>query len=106
MDIDNYTDLFKTTKQWVFVEFYANWCKPCESVDSFISQLTNKWQNVSIYRANIDKVPDFSMQCSVLALPTFILFKKIDDELKIIDKFMGTNPEKILNLLKLTNRQD
>lgn len=118
--MDNITDvdtLLSLNTDWIFIYFYASWCKPCDKINSFISQLIDNWQHVSFCKIDIDVLSDFSYHCGVNVLPTFILFKKLNIQstefvspspsdsykLKYFGKFIGTNPEKIINLLKLSN---
>lgn len=105
MDITSYDQIEECTQRWVLIDFYAPWCKPCQRIEPFIEQLRLKWTHVFICKASLECVPELHKRYDVMVLPTFILFKK-DDDLTMVGKVMGTNPDKLIELLKLSRHQE
>ncbi|NET55074.1 MAG: thioredoxin [Symploca sp. SIO2E6] len=60
----------------VLVDFYANWCGPCQMMvpvlETVNSQLKGKLQVVKI---DTDKYPQLASEYQIEALPTLVLFK-------------------------------
>lgn len=60
----------------VLIDFYADWCGPCQTMNPVISQLGRSVQGKArVLKINIDKNPVLAQQLGVQAVPTFIIFK-------------------------------
>jgi thioredoxin 1 len=59
----------------VIVDFWAPWCKPCETIEPHLRQLAEVWATrARLVRVNVDDEPGLSGRYGVLSLPTVILF--------------------------------
>jgi len=72
-----FKDVIKSTEEAVLVDFYADWCAPCQTMnpvlEAVISELGGK---VKLYKLNVDRNPQASLQFGVRSIPHYILFKK------------------------------
>ena len=60
----------------VMVDFYADWCGPCQSMTPLIQELASQFKGkVRIVKINIDKNQSAAREYGVEAVPTFIIFK-------------------------------
>lgn len=67
------------------VDFWAEWCGPCQAMHPIFSNLSQKYPKVRFARLNVDHVQTIAMKFGVQAIPTFLMFKNG----QIVDKLMG-----------------
>ena len=55
----------------VLVDFYADWCGPCQMMAPVIGQLAGEYEGrVKIGKLNVDENPDIAVSYTHLTLPT------------------------------------
>lgn len=60
----------------VVVDFYADWCGPCQSMSPLIHELAAEFKGrARVVKINIDKNQAAARQYQVEAVPTFLIFK-------------------------------
>lgn len=81
----------------VVVDFWADWCAPCQMVVPSLEYLAQNFKNkIKIRKLNVDENPKVTSQYRVLSIPTLLFFK--DGELK--DTIVGALPqEKIVEVI-------
>lgn len=62
-------------KDFVLVDFYADWCGPCRMIAPFLEEIQSEI-NVDIVKLNIDESPNLASEYSVMSIPTLVIFKK------------------------------
>lgn len=61
----------------VVVDFFAEWCSPCQHVAPYIDNLNRELQAVAIFlKVDVDTCNDLALKFGVKAMPTFILFRE------------------------------
>lgn len=68
---------FKTEvldKNFVVVDFYADWCGPCRMISPFLEEIQAE-MNINIVKINIDENPNIASQYDVMSIPTLMIFK-------------------------------
>ena len=58
----------------VLVDFFAEWCGPCQMLAPVLEELDKEGQ-VKIVKIDVDKVPELARQFRVMSIPTVMLFK-------------------------------
>jgi len=62
--------------QPVVVDFYADWCGPCQAVGPIVAELAADYEGrVEVRKVDIDANPDLASRFGVRSIPTLILFK-------------------------------
>lgn len=68
-------DILKNNSN-VVLDFYADWCKPCQTLLPTIDKLANELKDdVVIKKINVDDNQELAMQFSIRNIPTLIFFK-------------------------------
>ena len=60
----------------VFVDFYADWCGPCNMIAPTIEALSEEYAGkVKFVKINVDNNQQLSMKYDILSIPTSMLFE-------------------------------
>ncbi len=89
----------------VFVDFYADWCGPCNMIAPTIEALSEEYAGkVKFVKINVDNNQQLAMKYDILSIPTSMLFENgiVKDSLigaypasayrERIDHALGTSP--------------
>ena len=82
--LENVTDFEKEVQgDVVLVDFFAEWCGPCQMLAPLLEQL-----DVKVVKIDVDELPDLARQFRVMSIPTLMLFK----DGKFVKKQLGYMP--------------
>ena len=74
----------------VLVDFWAEWCGPCQMVGPILDQLAAEYDGkLTIAKVNIDDNPMTPNEYAVRGIPTMLLFK----DGKLLDTKVGASPK-------------
>ena len=59
----------------VLVDFWAEWCGPCQMLLPTIEELAGEVTDAKICKVNVDEQPELAGQFGVMTIPTLIVFK-------------------------------
>ena len=80
----------------VVVDFYADWCGPCQMLAPVLEQL-EKETSIKIVKINVDEIPDIARAFRIMSIPTLMLFK----DGKLVKKELGYMPiERLREFIK------
>lgn len=78
----------------VLVDFYADWCGPCQMLSPILENLATKYDGkAKICKLNIDEHKKIALQYQVMSIPTLLFIK--DGEIK--EKAVGALSESDLS---------
>ena len=73
----------------VFVDFYADWCGPCNMIAPTIEALSEEYAGkVKFVKINVDNNQQLAMKYDILSIPTSMLFENGT----VKDSLIGTYP--------------
>ncbi len=73
----------------MMVDFWAEWCGPCQMLGPVIESLAEKYEGRAVIgKVNTDEEPDLAMSFQISGIPTVIFFK----DGKEIDRLVGVMP--------------
>jgi thioredoxin 1 len=66
----------------VLVDFYADWCGPCQQLAPVLKELSTEMPNVRIVKVDVDENGELANQYGIDSIPNLKLFKngKVTDE--------------------------
>ena len=74
----------------VLVDFWAEWCGPCQMVAPVVEAIAKKYKGkLKVCKVNVDEAPNTSSEYDIMSIPTLAIFKSG----KIVDKVVGVVPE-------------
>lgn len=82
------------SKGTVLVDFYADWCGPCQMLAPVIEEL-DKSEQLTILKVDVDELSDLAREFRVMSIPTLMVFK----DGKLSKKEMGYMPLEALKRL-------
>ena len=62
------------SKDFVVVDFYADWCGPCRMIAPFLDEIHDE-NGIEIFKVNIDENPSIASAYNIMSIPTLIIFK-------------------------------
>jgi len=73
---ENFDNEIKNSQKPVLVDFYANWCPPCQVLSPLLDKIEKEYKEKSVFaKVNVDLAPLVSQRFGVSSIPTVILFK-------------------------------
>lgn len=95
--LENANDFEKEVQgDLVIVDFYADWCGPCQMLAPVLEQLDGELP-VKIVKINTDFVPEVARMFRVMSIPTLLLFK----DGKFVKRDLGYMPiERLREFIK------
>ena len=71
----------------VLVDFWAEWCGPCQSMGPIIEELAQEIPEtkLKIGKMNVDQNQETPMRHNIMSIPTFLVFK----DGQVVDQFVG-----------------
>ncbi|WP_026955038.1 thioredoxin [Algoriphagus vanfongensis] len=73
----NPKELISKSMDAVLVDFRADWCGPCQTMDPIIEEVLDELGGkINLLKLDIDKHPQLAQQFGVRSIPHYILFKR------------------------------
>lgn len=64
------------SKTPVLVDFFADWCGPCQAAKPVLEKLAGEYEGkVKFAKLNVDNSPQSAGKFNVMSIPTVVLFK-------------------------------
>lgn len=84
---EDFKDVINNGK--VLVDFYADWCGPCQMLAPILEQLAEEQSDVKIVKLNVDEAQNIAAEYRVMSIPTMILFENgqvVDQKVGVLSK--------------------
>jgi thioredoxin 1 len=73
----NLKDQIAQSTEPILVDFFAEWCGPCKTMDLVIEHSIGEMEGkIRLLKINVDKYPQLSQQFGIRSIPHYILFKR------------------------------
>ena len=65
----------KINEEFVIVDFYADWCGPCQALGTVLEELDNEY-NLNIVKINTDTFMSIARDYHIITIPNIKIFRK------------------------------
>ncbi len=73
----NPKEIISKSQDAVLVDFYADWCGPCQTMDPILEEVLDELGGkIKLLKLNVDKHPQLAQQFAIRSIPHYILFKR------------------------------
>jgi thioredoxin 1 len=73
----NIKDQIAQSTEPILVDFFAEWCGPCKTMDLVIEHSIGEMEGkIRLLKINVEKYPQLSQQFGIRSIPHYILFKR------------------------------
>lgn len=84
----NYGDVVNTDKL-VVIDFWAEWCGPCQKLSPIISELATEYEGkVVIGKCDVEANPNTTGNFGIRSIPTLLFIRNNE----VVDKLIGAVP--------------
>ncbi len=93
---ENFEKEVLKSKKPVLLDFYADWCGPCQMMAPAIEEISNEREDIVVGKINVDNEPKLAQMFQVMSIPMFAVVK----DGKLTNTSVGYRPkDEILDLL-------
>ncbi len=96
LSLENFEKEVLKSEKPVLVDFYADWCGPCNAMAPVIEELATELDGkAKVGKINVDENSDIAVEYNVMSIPTLIIFKNGKEEKRLVGL---RDKEELLNL--------
>ena len=92
LTVDNFEQEVLKAEQPVLVDFYADWCGPCQMMGPVVEEIAGEVSGAKVCTVNIDEQVEIAQRYGVMTIPTFAVFQNG----AIVKKEIGALPKNVL----------
>lgn len=88
-DAESFDQLVLQSKVPVLVDFYADWCRPCQMLAPILEELARERPDVKIVKVDVEANPTLASQFRINSIPALIAFRDgniVDNHLGLADR--------------------
>ncbi len=68
-------EVVRNSQKLVMIDFYAEWCMPCQMLTPILKELDQKYKELEIYKINIEEAQEITIAYGIQSVPTVLFFK-------------------------------
>ena len=67
-------EILKSEKT-VLIDFYADWCGPCQILSPIVEQIATENNNIKVCKINVDEEQNLAIKYEIMSIPTLVVIK-------------------------------
>lgn len=72
---ENFEGIVSGADKPVLIDFYADWCGPCQMLAPIISEIAETRDDIIVGKVNVDENPLLSAKFGVMSIPMLVVIK-------------------------------
>lgn len=88
----NFEQMVLKSDKTVILDFYADWCGPCQMVAPTLEKISNEHPEIVVGKINVDEEMPLAMQFGIESIPALFIMK----EGKVTNKSIGLKTEEMI----------
>lgn len=72
---ENFQKEVLESNQTVLLDFYADWCGPCQMLSPVIKEIAQEHPEIKVGKINVDEQQELATQYNVVSIPFIAVFK-------------------------------
>ena len=72
---ENFEQEVLKSNKTVLIDFYAEWCGPCQMLSPIVEQVAQENDNIKVVKINVDENPNLASEFGIKAIPTLVIIK-------------------------------
>ncbi len=81
---DNFESTVLSADKTVIIDFYADWCGPCQRMAPHLEEIAAERDDVIIGKVNVDIETSLASSFGIVSIPTLIIFKNGTEQQKAV----------------------
>ncbi|MBB6214827.1 thioredoxin 1 [Anaerosolibacter carboniphilus] len=98
LNSDNYELEVLNASIPVVVDFYADWCGPCQTLGPIMDELADEYQGkVKVCKVNVDGQRDLARKFKVMSIPTVLIYKNGEQKNRVNGAYSKNEFKKMID---------
>ncbi len=72
---ENYEEEILKSQKTALVDFYADWCGPCQIMSPTIDEIAEENSDIKVGKVNVDNSPEIAEKYGIMSIPTLLVIK-------------------------------
>ena len=72
---DNFEQEVLKSEKPVLVDFYADWCGPCQMLSPIVDEVAEERDDIKVGKINVDEQMELAREFAVASIPTILVIK-------------------------------
>ena len=96
---DNFEQEVLKSEKPVLVDFYADWCGPCQMLSPIVDEVAEERDDIKVGKINVDEQMELAQKYGVMTIPTLLVIKNGE----ITEKKDLHLPKQVVNVIRCKN---
>ena len=84
LNSDNFRNEILDRNGVALVDFYADWCGPCQMLSPVIDEIAKERTDIAVGKVNVDNEGELALEYGVMSIPTHIVFENGKEKARLV----------------------